>query len=67
MTKKRTRRKTSKKLPKLRGQSRKLAGKFIAEETRAGYPRKQAIAIGISRARAAEKKSKIHAIADKYL
>jgi len=62
MTKKKT-----KKYPKLRGQSRKLAGKFIAEETRAGYPRKQAIAIGISRARASEKKSKIHAIADKYL
>jgi hypothetical protein len=37
---------------KLRGQARELASKFIAEEIRTGkYPRKQAIAIGISRAR----------------
>jgi hypothetical protein len=37
---------------KLRGQTRELASKFIAEEIRTGkYPREQAIAIGISRAR----------------
>ncbi len=40
---------------KLRGQTRELASKFIAEEIRTGkYPRKQAIAIGISRARRQE-------------
>jgi hypothetical protein len=62
MTKKKT-----KKYPKLRGQSRKLAGKYIAEEMQAGYPRKQAIAIGISRARSVKKKTKIYEIARKYL
>lgn len=30
---------------------RELASRFIAEEIRAGYPHKQAIAIGINRAR----------------
>lgn len=38
---------------KLTGKARTLASKFIAEEVETGkYPRKQAIAIGISRARA---------------
>ncbi len=32
--------KTTKKYTKLRGRAREQAGKFIAEETRAGYPRK---------------------------
>lgn len=41
---------------KLRDQARELASKFIAEEIRTGkYPRKQAIAIGISRARRQDK------------
>lgn len=40
------------KYPKLRGRARSLASKYIAEEERTRqYPRKQAIAIGISRAR----------------
>jgi hypothetical protein len=38
---------------KLTGKTKVLAGKFIAEEVETGkYPRRQAIAIGISRARA---------------
>lgn len=45
------------KYPKLRGETREKASKYVAEEVRTGkYPRKQAIAIGISRARAAAKK-----------
>jgi hypothetical protein len=42
---------------KLSGKSRKIASKYIAEEIKTKkYPLKQAIAIGISRARAATKK-----------
>jgi len=45
------------KRPKLRGRTKELASRFIAEETKTGqYPRKQAIAIGISRAKAESKK-----------
>lgn len=40
---------------KLRGKARELAARFIAEEMRAGRPQKQAIAIGIARARRATK------------
>lgn len=64
------RKKTSpKKYPKLRGSARSLASKFIAEETRSGLPRKQAIAVGISRARAraSQKKAKPDKIVAKYL
>lgn len=58
--------------PKLTGSTRALASKYIAEEVATGkYPRRQAIAIGISRARAASKKPtlspKIRAIIDKHL
>jgi hypothetical protein len=67
MTKKQTKKKTSKKYPKLLGRAHELAGKFIAEEVRAGYPQKQAVAIGISRARSAAKKTKVNEIARKYL
>jgi hypothetical protein len=43
----------TKKYPKLRGTAKKLAGKYIAEEMSTHkYGRKQAIAIGISRAKA---------------
>jgi len=50
----------TKKLSKLTGRTRDLASKFIAEEVKTlRYPRKQAIAIGISRARAATRKSAI--------
>lgn len=39
---------------------RKKASKFIAEEVRTRkYPRKQAVAIGLSRARAAVKKESV--------
>ena len=50
---------------KLTSKERKLASRYIAEEIETEkYPRKQAIAIGISRARAATKKtSRRHAIA----
>ena len=45
--------------PKLTNQVQKLASKYIAEEIETGqYPRKQAIAIGISRAKAKIKKSR---------
>ena len=50
---------------KLTSKERKLASRYIAEEIETEkYPRKQAIAIGISRARAAAKKtSHRHSIA----
>jgi hypothetical protein len=56
---------------KLRGKTRELASRFIAEEIRTRkYPREQAIAVGISRARSAVKKkrrcSKIAAIMERY-
>lgn len=51
-------RKVTKKPVKLRGKTKTLASKYIAEEMKTKqYPRKQAIAIGISRARAATKKA----------
>jgi len=50
--------KASKTQPKLRGKARALASKFIAEEMRTKkYPRAQAIAIGLSRARTQAKKN----------
>ncbi len=63
--------KTPKKQPKLRGKARTLAGKYIAEEMRTKkYPRAQAIAIGISRARTQAKKNahkkRIQAIIDRH-
>jgi hypothetical protein len=63
---------TPKKQPKLRGKTRDLASKFIAEEMRTKkYPRAQAIAIGISRARTQAKKTahqkRIQAIIHKHL
>jgi hypothetical protein len=46
---------------KLQGKTKTLASKYIAEEMRTRkYPRKQAIAIGISRAKATTKKSATH-------
>jgi len=59
--------KTIKRYPRLVGKARAKASKYIAEERIAGRPVKQAIAIGISRARAEAKKSRILAIAEKYL
>ena len=64
--------KSKKKYPKLTPKEIGLASKYIAEEIETGqYPRKQAIAIGISRARASAKKdkatkSKISRIVTKY-
>lgn len=50
--------KTGRKFPKLRGKTRELASKFIAEEVKTHqYSRKQAVAIGISRARRAVSKT----------
>lgn len=50
--------KTTKKPAKLKGKAQTLASKYIAEEIETGkYPRQQAIAIGLSRARAATKKT----------
>jgi hypothetical protein len=56
---------------KLTGKTRSLAGKFIAEEVRTGrYSREQAVAIGISRARAAaaetRRRARISAIMSRY-
>jgi hypothetical protein len=64
--------KTTKQQPKLRGKVRDLASKFIAEEMRTKkYPRAQAIAIGISRAKSHVKKNahkkRIQAIILKHL
>ena len=59
--------KKTRKYPKLRGKTRERAGKYIAQEVEAGRPRRQAIAIGISRARAAAKKERVMEIARKYL
>ena len=48
----------TRKRTKLTGKTRELASKFIAEEIETRkYPRKQAIAIGISRARQLSKSS----------
>jgi hypothetical protein len=45
---------------KLRGRARKLASKYIAEEMRTKkYPRKQSIAIGISRAKTKIKQERL--------
>lgn len=61
-----------KKVAKLTGYAAKLAKDFIAEEVRTGkYSRAQAIAIGISRARAVvappkRRRSRISAILDRY-
>jgi hypothetical protein len=71
MAKKTASKKTSKKQPKLRGKTRDLASKYIAEEMHTKkYPRAQAIAIGISRARTQAKKTahkkRIQAIIDKH-
>jgi hypothetical protein len=57
---------------KLKGKARMLASKFIAEEIQTRkYPRSQAIAIGISRAKAKAKKesfqSRLETIIKKYL
>ena len=64
--------KSKKKYTKLTAREKRLASKCIAEEIETGqYPRRQAIAIGISRARTAAKKtspkSKIASIVEKYL
>ncbi len=63
--------KNKKRYPKLAPGEKKLASRYIAEEVETGqYPRKQAIAIGISRARTSAKKhrpmSKIARIMAKY-
>jgi hypothetical protein len=51
-------RKAKKNRTKLTGKTRELASKFIAEEMETHrYPRKQAVAIGISRARRAVSKT----------
>jgi len=65
MSKKKTSR--TRKYPKLRGLARERASSYIAEEVRAGYPRRQAVAIGISRARAAARKSRTAKLIEKYL
>ena len=62
---------TKRKKTKLRGEARELASKFIAEEMETHkYPRKQAIAIGISRAKRASKishtKTRLKRLLTKY-
>lgn len=48
------------KRPKLRGKARALASKYIAYQARKHeYPRKQAIAIGISQARRAAEEAQL--------
>lgn len=54
-----TRKKTTKKYPRLTGRTRVLTDKYIAEEVATHrYPPAQAKAIGISRARAKVKKER---------
>jgi hypothetical protein len=54
--------------PKLTKKEREKASRFIREEMHTGkYPREQAIAIGLSRARQKAKRSRIDEIAAKYL
>ena len=49
----------TKKNPKLRGKAKTLASKYVAEEVSTRkYPLKQAVAIGISRARSEAKESR---------
>lgn len=57
-----------KKPTKLRGRARKEASKFIAEEVRTGkYTRKQAVAIGIARARRATRTRPVDLLVKEYL
>ena len=50
-----------KKRAKLRGRARTLASKYIAQEQRTGqYSRKQAVTIGISRAKSEIKRERLH-------
>jgi len=61
-------RRKAKKYPKLGQQARKLAKKAIREEIKTGkYPRRQAVAIGLSRARAEARHESAMATARKYL
>lgn len=64
---KQTSKRIKRKYPKLRGQVAALSKKFIAEEFRTGRPPKQAVAIGISRARQSAKMSELDKIISKYL
>lgn len=57
---------SSKKYPKMTRTQRIRASKFIREEFQAGRRGKQAVAIGLSRERAAEKKSEIERIIARY-
>lgn len=57
---------SSKKYPKMTRAEHARASKFIREEFQAGRRGKQAVAIGLSRERAAEKKSKIESIIARY-
>ena len=59
------------KRPKLQNRTKELASEYIAEEMKTRqYPRKQAIAIGISRAKAKSKKvrtmNRVHNLLSKY-
>ena len=56
-----------KKYKKLTPREKKLASRFVPQEFHAGYRGTQAVAIGISRARAQAEKEKINKIVDKYL
>ena len=58
---------TKKKLKKLTPRERELASRFIPQEFRAKYRGKQAVAIGISRARSQAEKERLDEIVSKYL
>jgi hypothetical protein len=65
------RRVAKKKYPRLKGRVRALARKYVAEEVETKkYPREQAVAIGISRARAevaeTRRREKISGIMKRY-
>ena len=66
MTKK-TRKTKKRKYPKLTKKERARAGRYIAEEYRAGRRGKQAVAIGLSRLRQDKKKSALDEVISRYL
>lgn len=58
----------TKRYPKLSARAKKLAGKTVAEEMRTRkYPRRQAVAIGLARAREEARRERVMATARKYL
>lgn len=56
-----------KKFKKLTTREKKLASRYVPQEFHAGYEGRQAVAIGLSRAREQARKERVGKIVDKYL